>query len=416
MAFSKTASGFKPPVPDQDSKRVEELKTYEILDTVPEEEFDALTELAADICDMPVSLINFIDTDRQFTKSCAGSEFDDLPRSKSVCQYTIMQNHFFEVPDLAEDQRFQNMPYVKGSPHFRYYGGVPLVADNNHTIGALCVLDYKPRRMKEKGRKNLVVIANEVMARLNLRKREKSLEKLNHFKDRLMRVVGHDIRSPLTGIIGAAEFLGESETSEEERTELANLISGSAGQIKNIVSEMLDAEAVQFGKVNLNPSPEEITDLIKELIDQFQFTAKNKDIELQYVVENNIPTLSIDAHIYKRILANLISNALKFTHRGGKIQVRARFKMNEDIPDSLITVVEDEGIGMSDDQIAKLFKEKKNGGRSGTENEKSYGLGMLIVKQLVNSCKGSIKVASEVDQGTAFTIELPAMISQDTEK
>lgn len=413
MAHSKTASGIELPIPDNDKKRIAELKTYNILDTVPEDEFDALTELAAGICDMPVSLINFIDSQRQFTKSCAGAAVDHMPRSKSMCQYTIMSDQIFEIPDLALDQRFQNMPYVKGEQQFRYYAGVPLIADNNQAIGALCVLDYKPRKLSAKQRIDLQTIAGEVMARLNLRKREKSLEQLNKFKDRLMRVVGHDIRSPLTGIVGAAEFLNESELSDEERTDLANIVTGSAGQIQNIVAEMLDAEMVQFGKVRYNPSQENITAIMEELVNQFRFTAKNKDIELTYSPENNIPTLSIDAHIYKRILANLISNALKFTHRGGRVRISTRFELNEESPDTLTTTVQDNGVGMSGEQLETLFEEKENGGRSGTENEKSYGLGMLIVDRLVSACKGNIEVSSEVDEGTTFKVEIPVVISSD---
>lgn len=412
MALSKNESGLDLPVPVQDKKRVEGLQSYDILYSVSENEFDALTGLASGICNVPVSLLNFIDKDQQFTKSCTGVSIGHLPRSKSVCQYTIMHDRLFEVTDLAKDPRFKYMPYVEGDPHFRYYAGIPLIADNGHAIGALCVLDYKPNKLTEQQEQDLRVLADEVVARLNLRKREKNLEELNHYKDRLMRVFSHDIRSPLTGIVGAAELLKESELEENEREELADIIMGCAKQIENMGGELLDAEMVQFGKIKHEPSPENISEIIDDLMNQFKFQAKNKDIHLHYKLENQIPKLNIDANIHKRILANLISNAIKFTQRNGEIKIRCQFKLNDCEPDTLITIVEDNGIGMSDEQLENLFNEKEEGGRSGTENEQSYGLGMLIVKRLTEACNGCISADSEVDNGTSFRIEIPTTIAE----
>lgn len=398
------------PIPENERERVKELKSYDIVDTLPEDEFDALTNLASRICNVPISLINFVSAEEQFTKSCTGLTVDITPRSQSICQYTILTDELFEINDLSEDSRFKQLPYVKGEPHLRYYAGVPLISDNGHAIGSLCVMDFEPRELTEQELEDLKVMANEVMARLKLRKREQSLEKMNSFKNKLMKVVSHDIRSPLTGIIGAAEFLEEGEMEEEDLPELAKIIQESAGQIQNLINDLLDTELAEFGKLSYEPEPTDINDIMEELNRTFRFSARSKNISLSYSFENSIPELSIDRNKFTRILSNILSNAIKFTPKGGAVTLRCRFE-DEDCPDSsgtLVTTVSDTGIGMSEKQLEKLFSEKNGGGRPGTENESSYGLGMLIVDKLCEVCRAEINVDSEENEGTEFRIAWPA--------
>ncbi len=409
MSLNKSTTIDAASIPESEKERIEELKSFNILNTLPEEEFDALTGLAARLCDVPISLINFIDTREQFTKSCVGISVERTPREQSICQYTILADEMFEINDLSEDKRFTNKSYVQGDPHLRYYAGVPLKSSGGYTIGSLCIMDYEPSKLTERQRKDLKVLADEVMARLKLRKRENRLEKINAYKDRLMRVVSHDIRSPLSGILGAAEFLNESDLEDQDKTELADLITESARQIQNIVNELLDAELVQFGKLKYNPDPHDISSIIKEITSLFKFMARNKKIELQSTIEEDIPDLLIDKHLYKRIISNLLSNAIKFTPKGGEVAIEGYYKSDSQ---TLVTTVRDEGIGMSEDQLENLFREKEEGGRPGTENESSYGLGMVIVKKLCSVCDAKIEVESEVNRGTEFKVEIPAKAAE----
>ncbi|MGK7370730.1 MAG: histidine kinase dimerization/phospho-acceptor domain-containing protein, partial [Candidatus Halalkalibacterium sp. M3_1C_030] len=241
------------PIPKNERERVKELMSFDIIDTLPEDEFDALTNLASRICNVPIALINFVDSEEQFTKSCTGISVGTTPRSESICQYTILTDELLQINDLSKDSRFKNMPYVKDDPDLRYYAGVPLKSDNGYAIGSLCIMDYEPRELTDQELKDLKVLANEVMARLKLRKREKSLEKMNSFKNKLMKVVSHDIRSPLTGILGAAEFLEEGEIDEEELPELAQILQESAGQIQNLINDLLDTELAEFEKLKYEP-------------------------------------------------------------------------------------------------------------------------------------------------------------------
>lgn len=391
------------PLPDNEKKRLEELHSFDILHTLPEKEFDALTELASQICDTPVSLINLVDSNEQWTKSCVGTNIDSIPRAESFCHYTTLEDSFLEIQDLTKDPRFADSHYVKNDPNFRFYAGAPLVTDSNNAIGSICVLDYQKRSLSEEQRKSLQTLSNEVMARLKLRKRENELEELVYFKDRLMKVTCHDIQNPLTGIMGAAESMKEDSLDEEEESLLNRIISEGAAQINRTISELLDSEQVQFGQIKKRPETCNPTKVLENIVSMFQFTAQNKDIELSLAIENSIPLLQIDKHKYERIITNLISNALKFTPGGNQVNVKAGYKSGQ-----LSTTVTDNGIGMSEEELENLFEKKEGGGHLGTNNERSYGLGMPIVKAFSDACDANIDVSSTSGEGTTIQVTIPA--------
>lgn len=409
MQFNEPFQQIEPPIPEDEEERLKELHSFDILYTLPEEEFDALSRLACKTCEAPISFINLIDSDFQWTKSCVGATTNgNIPRSESICQYTIMSENIFTVEDLNVDKRFKDLSYVKGTPNYRFYAGAPLVTENRNCVGSLCVLDYEPRKLTESQLEDLQTLANEVMARLKLRRREKKLQKLNNFKDRLMKVVSHDIRNPLSGIVGAAECLQVEELDADEKLEMLEIISESAGQIQNIVSELLDNELVQFGDLKKHTVPYRVSDGLKEIMNLFKFSAKHKKIDLKLTIDRPIPTLKIDKQKYERIVANLLSNAIKFTPQDGLIKLECGYKEPTDSQNVLITKVKDNGIGMTEEMQEKLFQEKNGIGRPGTDNETSYGLGMHIVKQFCEVCNADIRVNSTVNKGTTFTIKIPA--------
>lgn len=170
-------------VPANEAERQAKLEEYAILDTLPEDEFDSLVELAAMITGSPISLMNLLSYNRQWTKASYGMDVESSPRSESVCQYTILDQVNFEVEDLSEDERFFDMPYVKNDPNLRFYSGYPLRTTDGYNLGALCVLDTQPRSLTDKEKKGLQTIANEIVARLDLRKQQQELQRLNKEKD-----------------------------------------------------------------------------------------------------------------------------------------------------------------------------------------------------------------------------------------
>lgn len=166
-----------PPIPPFENERLDQLRSYKILDTIPELDYDSITELASTICQTKVSLITFIETDRQWFKSKVGIEIENAPREYSFCAHAILQPQEISVFDnLNLDQRFKDNPFVKSGPKFNFYAGVPLVTDDNLPLGTLCVLDYEPKQLSDQQLDALKKLARQVMSLLNLRKTKIALE------------------------------------------------------------------------------------------------------------------------------------------------------------------------------------------------------------------------------------------------
>jgi PAS domain S-box-containing protein len=160
-----------PPLPANESERIEALRQYAILDTLPEKALDELTLLAAQICDVPIALISLIDTDRQWFKAKVGLDEVQNKRELSFCAHALDQKELFVVPDATQDNRFVDNPFVTGAPGIRFYAGAPLTTPENLTLGTLCVIDRLPRVLTAAQEQALQILARQVMTHLELHRR-----------------------------------------------------------------------------------------------------------------------------------------------------------------------------------------------------------------------------------------------------
>ena len=161
------------PVPRNEPKRLKVLWDYEVLDTVPEEIFDDLTELAALICEAPISLISLVDEERQWFKSKFGISVSETSRDVSFCAHALNGLDLLIVPDATRDRRFSSNPLVTSDPKIRFYAGAPLVTPDGYVLGTLCVLDTKPRDLRPDQKKALGLLARHVISQLELRRRSR---------------------------------------------------------------------------------------------------------------------------------------------------------------------------------------------------------------------------------------------------
>jgi two-component system, sensor histidine kinase len=385
-----------------EKERIDALHSYSILDTAPEKEFDDLTKLAADICDVPIARVNLIDKDRQWAKSIFGMDEDtrEVPREITVCQYTVKQNEVLEVKNLAVDPRFKNFSYVVSDPKLRYYLGAPLLNPEGYAVGALCVLDYKEREMSDKQKEYLQILAGEVMARLELRKQNQELQKLNEHKLKLMKMLSHDMRSPLNGIIGMSNMLGEIVDGEEE-AEMIELLEQSAMQLNQMVDEILSYSLMESKGFTLNLKEVDLDEISKSMKRLYQPVAKSKNVDLIINLKTE-KRVCLDKDKFEQIYGNLLSNAIKFTRAGGQVKSDLSVIDNE-----LQLNVEDSGVGMDKSTVSGLFQNGTSAPTGGTSGEKSTGLGLAIVKYFVDLHNGSIDVSSKPDEGTEFSITIP---------
>lgn len=166
---------MKAPLPKNEAKRLKVLWQYDVLDTVPEEVFDDLTDLAAHICEAPIALISLVDEDRQWFKSRVGVDVQQTSRDLSFCAHAIRQEDLFIIPDATKDIRFSSNPLVVSDPKIRFYAGAPLVTPDGYALGTLCVLDSVPRQLRPDQQHALRVLARHVMTQLELRRHMREL-------------------------------------------------------------------------------------------------------------------------------------------------------------------------------------------------------------------------------------------------
>ncbi len=233
------------------------------------------------------------------------------------------------------------------------------------------------------------------------------LLELNASKDKFFSIIAHDLRNPFNTIIGFSEILKEEiRSGDAARNErYVDLINNSAIQTLKLLENLLEWANSQTGKILFKPVPIELGELLSEEVGLFNDMAARKNIELKSSINDNLMIVA-DKNMIKTIMRNLISNAMKYTYKNGKVDVTARVE-NKNVEVS----VSDTGIGMTKDTMAKIFRIDTNLSTPGTENEKGTGLGLFLCKEFIEKNGGKIWVESESGKGSIFKFLLPLDIN-----
>jgi diguanylate cyclase (GGDEF)-like protein/PAS domain S-box-containing protein len=173
------------PLPENEQERLEALDQYDILDTPPEDAFNRLTRLASQMLDTPIALVSLIDEDRQWWKSCLGVDRRQTDRELAFCNFPVVTKQRTVIPDATQDERVKDNSLVTGDMHIRAYAGAPLLTEDNHVLGTLCVIDTEPHDFDEQDLDLLDDLAAEVISQLELRRTRSQLRKQSQELDML---------------------------------------------------------------------------------------------------------------------------------------------------------------------------------------------------------------------------------------
>lgn len=247
-------------------------------------------------------------------------------------------------------------------------------------------------------------ITEYMQAETEIKLKNEELLKLNAEKDKFFSIIAHDLRSPFSGFLGLTELMAEklpSLTMDEVQL-FAQTMRDSATNLFRLLENLLEWARMQQGLIPFNPRLIKLTPVVDECISMVVEAAKNKEIEVIYNIPANLRIFA-DSNMLHTIIRNLVSNAVKFTHKGGKINISAKTIDNKGIEIS----IKDTGIGMNSEMSQNLFKLGVRTNRKGTEGEESTGLGLVLCKEFIEKHTGRIWVESEVEKGTTFYFTIP---------
>jgi PAS domain S-box-containing protein len=246
-------------------------------------------------------------------------------------------------------------------------------------------------------------VTNTRLAQKAVEKYSKDLEELNNSKDKFFSIIAHDLKSPFISLVGFSEILDEdleSLTSDELKYYARNIHKSAKGLL-NLLENLLEWSRIHTGRMKFYPSKLNLGELISSVRSLYRENAAKKDITLEIDYDPDLYILA-DLNMIESVIRNLLSNAIKFTGHGGIIKINA-FQNGGRVK----VIVEDNGMGISNEDLDKLFKIDKHVSTKGTDEEEGTGLGLILCKEFVEKNDGKITVESELNIGTKFIVNLP---------
>ena len=236
-----------------------------------------------------------------------------------------------------------------------------------------------------------------------IEKQRRELESLNATKDKFFSIIAHDLKNPFASLIGASDLLvdGANELNQEQVKTFSGIINQSARQAFRLLENLLNWSRMQTGTIAFQAKEIDLWNLVHEVVILHTSSAENKDIHLEAIVDEDLHIIG-DSNMLNTVVRNLVSNAVKFTSRGGTITVTSKKRKGK-----VEIWVADSGIGIDPKNQRKLFRIDEQVVRKGTDNETGTGLGLLLCKEFVEKHDGKLWVESQIGKGSTFKFSIP---------
>ena len=431
------------PIAIDEVERINKLKKYQVLNNNEEPSFARLTELVKLFFNMPVVTITFMDENTQYLKSVHGlGGVCTTTRKVAICNYTVLSNNVFVVPDLTKDSRFNQNPLVTDWPKIQFYAGAPIIMHEDgktYRLGSLCLMDMQPHHdFTDKQADLLAQFAMMAADALQLQEQQRNAKYANEMKSSFLANMSHEIRTPMNGIIGMVEMLSDTMLSVEQREYIEN-IKVSNEHLLAIINGILDLSKVEAGKMTIDSIPMNLSSLCNEVVSLFAIKARQRGLVLDYrYTESLSPYIKGDPVRLKQVMANLVNNAIKFTREGGRVTIDVKHmednpcldnkdcdhgkETQNSVPDfaidaknsttihqdmTLCIEITDTGVGIKSESLEAIFDAYDQANKYTHRLYGGTGLGLSVCKSLVELMGGYIEVDSEVGVGTTFRVLLP---------
>jgi signal transduction histidine kinase len=329
----------------------------------------------------------------------------------SVVGRTVIERKPIQVPDVLVDPEYT---FLEGQQRagFRTVLGVPLLREGN-PIGVITLMRRAVRPFSGKQIELVETFADQaVIAIENLRlfdeiqDKNRQLQMASENKSQFLSSMSHELRTPLNAIIGLTDMMtgNAARFGTEKALEPLKRVHNAGTHLLGLINQVLDLSKIEAGKLELSPEPVSLAPLIDEVIGTARQLAEQNKNRLVVEAQDDLGTLTVDPMRLRQILLNLLSNACKFTKQG---DVTLRARKVADGRHWVELAVADTGIGMTAEQLAKLFQEFSQAEASTAKHYGGTGLGLAIARKLARMMGGDVTVASEPGKGSVFTVRLP---------
>lgn len=387
-------------IPQDDKERLKKLHTYGILDTPSEEAFDKIAKLAAQIFGTPSAFISFVDKDRVFFKSnISALEGNEVKRKDSLCSLAILEPRLTVFSDTHQIPGLLESPHVSAKGGIRFYAGAPLKTTEGYQLGTICVTDAVPRQATREQLQMLETLSSIVTDELEHRLAAK---KAVRAQTDLMNMTIHQLKTPTANISLLADILMKKAEDAGFTHEMSTKIKNCVGDINHQLASLLELSQMEEVDFKLNKEETDIREILLSTKRNFALLAGQKRQGI-FLDEGGPVTASVDRERVKEIFDNLLSNAIKYSFPDTDITLRI-----QEAKEEVIVEFRDQGQGLQEKDKEKLFKKFARLSALPTGRERSNGLGLSIVKSLVELHSGRVWASSEgKNKGSSFFVALP---------
>jgi len=444
-----------PPLPDEEINRLEALKRYDILDSMPERDYDDIVKLASQICQTPVSLISLLGENRQWFKANYGMDIRETPREDAFCIHhaPVDPEEALIVADSREDERFARNPFVTGEPHVVFYVGVPLIDSGGFVLGSLCTIDHQPRQLSESQLDGLKILARQVVNLMELRCSNKDLKQseeryaalsaeleqqvkqrtqelattnealidsnnlLSRSNENLQQfayVASHDLQEPLRKVQSFGDLLKDQYTDQiGEGVVYVERMQGAAARMSTLIRDLLSYSRIHTRRENT--ASVSLNDVVKAVLNDLELTIATCGAAIE---TDSLPTVPGDASQLGQLFQNLLTNALKFRRNDTQpvIRVTARWISADSLPTGKRQAmggalayhcieVADNGIGFDEKYVDRIFQIFQR--LHGKSEFDGTGIGLAVCEKVAANHGGFISARSKAGQGATFSLFLP---------
>lgn len=399
-------------LPSNENERLARLRSYQVLDTGPEEAFDRIARLASSILDVPIAVISLVDEGRQWFKAKVGLAANETSRDVAFCAHAILGNEVFVVADATKSDLFKDNPLVTGAPDIRFYAGAPLRTHDGFNLGTVCAIDRKPRQARPEQLALLRDLSALVVDQLELRiagrmalSEVEERKRIDAFKTAFISTVNHELRTPLTSIIGAIELINTGMAGEvpESVQQLLSIADRNSAVLLRLINDLLDSAKIAEGSLKFELAITDLDQVVQESVENMENYCREHGVAVEYT-GIKVDPVRADKVRLAQVMNNLLSNAVKFSPPQSRVTVRLEAHRNY----AEVSVTDQAG-GIPESIRPRIFEKFVQAKQAGISQRPGTGLGLSIAKAIIDHHGGEIGFETHAGTGTRFFFRLPTI-------